>query len=101
MTAQINFKDPIETLFKQIEDGVRYANTGAQPYMEAQYVNIAFLLILNTGAIPDACRDWQHRPPMNQTWADFGREFARVQRNKELSQALSEGQAITQQMWQN
>jgi hypothetical protein len=28
---------PIEALFfKQIEDGVRYANDGAQPYMEAQ-----------------------------------------------------------------
>jgi hypothetical protein len=52
MTAPINFQDPIETLFKQIEDGVCYANDGAQPYMEAQYVNIAFLLILNTGAIP-------------------------------------------------
>jgi hypothetical protein len=52
MTAPINFQDPIETLFKQIEDGVRYANAGAQPYMEAQYVNISFLLILNIGAIP-------------------------------------------------
>jgi hypothetical protein len=57
MTAPINFQDPIETLFKKIEDGVRYANAVMQPYMEAQYVNIAFLLILNTGAIPDACHD--------------------------------------------
>jgi hypothetical protein len=73
MTAPINFQDPIETLSKQIDDGVRYANAGAQPYMEAQYVNIAFLLILNTGAIPDACRDWQCRTPINQTWADFRR----------------------------
>jgi hypothetical protein len=73
MTAPISFQDPIETLFKQIEDGVRYANVGAQPYMEAQYVNIAFLLLLNTGAIPDACRDWQRRTPMNQTWAEFRR----------------------------
>jgi hypothetical protein len=73
MTATINFQDPIETLLKQIEDGVRYANAGAQPYMEAQYVNIAFLLILNTGAIPDACRDWQPCTPMNQTWAEFRR----------------------------
>jgi hypothetical protein len=80
MTAPINFQDPIEILFKQIEDGVRYANAGAQPYMEAQYVNIAFLLILNTGAIPDACRDWQRRTLMNQTWAEFRREFARAQR---------------------
>jgi hypothetical protein len=57
MTAPINFQDPIQTLLKQIEDGVRYTNAGAQPYMEAQYVNIAFLLILNTGAILDAFRD--------------------------------------------
>jgi hypothetical protein len=58
MTAPINFQDPIETIFKQIEDCVRYANAGMQPHMEAQYVNIAFLIILNTGAIPDSCRDW-------------------------------------------
>jgi hypothetical protein len=36
MTAPINFQYPIETLFKHIEDGVRYANAGMQPYMEAQ-----------------------------------------------------------------
>jgi hypothetical protein len=28
MTVHINFQDPIEALFKQIEDGVCYANTG-------------------------------------------------------------------------
>jgi hypothetical protein len=82
MTAPINFQDPIETIFKQVEDGVRYANVGAQPYMEAQYVNIDFLLILNIGAIPDDCRDWQRSTPMNQTWADFRREFARAQREQ-------------------
>jgi hypothetical protein len=48
MMAPINFQDPIETLFKHIEDGVRYANAGMKPYMEAQYVDIAFLLNLNT-----------------------------------------------------
>jgi hypothetical protein len=84
ITAPINFQDPIETLFKKIEDDVRYANAGTQPYMEAQYVNIAFLLILNTGAIPDTCGDWQHRTPVNQTWTDFHREFARAQRKQRI-----------------
>jgi hypothetical protein len=79
MTAPVNFQDPIETLFKKIEDGVRYANAGMQPYMEAQYVNIAFLLIFNTGTIPDACREWQHRTPVNHTWADFRRELSWAQ----------------------
>jgi hypothetical protein len=89
MTALINFQDPIETLFKQIEDGTHYANAGMQPYMEAQYVNISFLLILNTGAISDACRDWQRRTPVNQTWADFHSEFARAQREQRIISSTS------------
>jgi hypothetical protein len=91
MTAPINFQDPIQTLFKQIEDGVRYANSGIQPYMEAQYVNIAFLLILNTGAIPDACRDWQRGTSVNQTWADFCREFSRYQREQRIISSTASG----------
>jgi hypothetical protein len=91
MTAPINFQDPIETLFKKIEYGVSYANAGIQPYMEAQYVNIAFLLILNTGAIPDAFRDWQRRTPVNQTWADFRREFSRAQREQRIIASTASG----------
>jgi hypothetical protein len=91
MTEPINFQDPIEILFKQIKDGIRYANEGMQPYMEAQYVYIAFLLILNTGAIPDACRDWQRRTPVNQTWADFWREFSRAQREQHIISSTASG----------
>jgi hypothetical protein len=70
---------------------VRYANAGLQPYMEAQYVNIAFLLILNTGAIPDACRYWQRRTPVNQTRADFRREFARPQWEHHIISSTASG----------
>jgi hypothetical protein len=52
--------------------------------MDAQYVNINFLLILNSGAIPGAYRDWQRRTPVNQTWADFRREFSRAQREQRI-----------------
>jgi hypothetical protein len=91
MTVPINFQDPIETLFKQREDVVRYANAGAQPYVEAQYVDITFLLIFNTGTIPDACRDWQCHTPMNQTWADFRQEFDRAQREQRIISSTSSG----------
>jgi hypothetical protein len=84
MTAPINFQDPIETVFKQIEDGVHYSNAGMQPYMEAHDFNIAFLLILNTGAIPDACRYWQRRTPVNKTWAVFRRKFPGAQRKQRI-----------------
>jgi hypothetical protein len=59
--------------------------------MEAQYVNIAFLLILNTGPIPDACRYWQRRTPVNQRWVDFRREFARSQREKRIIASTASG----------
>jgi hypothetical protein len=91
MTAPINFQDPIETLFKQIEDGVRYANAGMQPYTEAKYINIDFLLILNTGAIPDACHDCQRRTPFNQTWADFRREFSWAQQEQRIISSTAGG----------
>jgi hypothetical protein len=91
MTAPINFQDSIQALFTHIEDGVRYTNPGMQPYTEAQYVNIAFLLILNTGAVPEACREWQHRTPVNQTWAFFTREFARAQRKQGIISNTASG----------
>jgi hypothetical protein len=84
ITAPINFQDPLETLLTNIEDGVWYANTGMQPHTDAHYVNIAFLLIPNTGAVPEACRDWQHRTPVNKFWGDFRRKFTRAQRKQHI-----------------
>jgi hypothetical protein len=84
MTDPINFQYPIETFFKQIEDGVRYASAGLQPYMEAQYVNIALLLILNAGAVPEACREWKRRTPVNQTWGGLRQNFARSQHEQRI-----------------
>jgi hypothetical protein len=52
---------------------------------------MAFLLILNTRAIPDACRDWQRRTPMNQAWEDFRREFARAQREQRIISSTAIG----------
>jgi hypothetical protein len=59
--------------------------------MEAQYVNIAFLLILDTGAMADACRDWQPRTSVNQSWAGFWREFARAQRENRIISITASG----------
>jgi hypothetical protein len=57
MTRPYDLQDPIETLFTQIDDGVRYALAGGQPYGEVQYVNIAFLLILATQSLPLVCAE--------------------------------------------
>jgi hypothetical protein len=54
-TNPYDMQDPLESLFSQIDAGVRYANAGGQPYFEAQYVNIVFILVLTTGVAPLAC----------------------------------------------
>jgi hypothetical protein len=80
MAAPYDMPDPMETLFTQIDDGVRYANSGGQPHHDAQYANIAFLVVLSTGVIPGACYDWQCRTVQNQTWAQFNPFFANAYR---------------------
>jgi hypothetical protein len=52
MMRPYDLQDPIDTLFTQIDDGVRYVWWGGEPYGESQYVNIAFLLILATQSLP-------------------------------------------------
>jgi hypothetical protein len=57
MRTQYDMQDPIETLFSQIDDVIRYATDGVQPYGEAQYVNFACLLVLAPGVIPLVCAE--------------------------------------------
>jgi hypothetical protein len=93
MTRPYDLQDPIETLFTQIDDGVRYALAAGQPYGEAQYVNIVFLMILVTQSLPLACAEWQRRVPNMQTWPLFKAFFTEAHReNRMISQtALRSG----------
>jgi hypothetical protein len=67
MTAPYDMQDPVETLFTQIDSGVRYANSGGLRYHDTQYVNITFLLSLDTGVLPEACCKWNQFMIANQT----------------------------------
>jgi hypothetical protein len=59
MTTPISLQDLIDASCKQIEYGFQDDNAGIQPYTEAQYVNIASLVVLNTCVVPETCKDWQ------------------------------------------
>jgi hypothetical protein len=71
---------PIETLFKQIQDARAFAVAGGQPYGEVMIVNVAYTLVFNTGLYPDACRAWQSRVISARTWAQFKIDFATAHR---------------------
>jgi hypothetical protein len=85
MTRPYELHDPIKMLFTQIDDGVRYALAGGQPYGEAHYVNIAFLLILATQSLSLACAEYQRRVPNMQTWPLFKAFFTEAHRENCMS----------------
>jgi hypothetical protein len=67
---------PIENLFKEIEDARAFAMAGGQPYGDAIIINVVFTLVFNTGLFPDACRAWQARSIADNTWLQFKIDFA-------------------------
>jgi hypothetical protein len=45
---------PIETLFQQIQDARSFAVASGQPYGNAMIINVAYILVFNTGLFPYA-----------------------------------------------
>ena len=73
---------PIESLFKQLEDGKRMAALAQEPIVDSQLVRIGQNLILKTGLFPDGCRDWRLKPDAERTWDQFKTHFARHDRDR-------------------
>jgi hypothetical protein len=82
---------PIETLFDQIESAVEYADAGNRAYNPKQVVSRAYLLILQTGMYPDACRDWRRRDLVDQTWPNFKTDFSEAHRDLRIVQTAAQG----------
>jgi hypothetical protein len=84
MTRPYDLQYPIETLFTQIDDVVRYAFAGGHPHGEAQYVKISFLLIIATQRLPLVCAEWQRRVPNIQTCILFKAFFTEAHRENSM-----------------
>ena len=69
----------IEALLHQIEIAVEYAAA-------VQVVSRAYLLVLQTGVYPEACRDWDKKQLILKTWPLFKTFFAAVHRDLRLIQ---------------
>jgi hypothetical protein len=69
-------KQPVETLFQQIQDARAFAVAGGQPYGSAMIVNVTYTLVFNTGLFPNACRAWQSIAISGETWAHFKIDIA-------------------------
>ena len=50
--------DPIEVVWRHIDDVVTYANASSTPYSTKQVVNNAYQLVFNMGIFAADCREW-------------------------------------------
>jgi len=58
------YKDnlPFRVFVKQIEDAVKYADAGGEPFTNKQIVSKAYNLLLKSGVYTLRCREWENKP---------------------------------------
>jgi hypothetical protein len=71
---------PVETLFKKIQDCVDYAEAGGITIGEAHKLSTAYTKVFSTGNLHIACRRWNERVAPDNTWDNFNIHFAAAYR---------------------
>jgi hypothetical protein len=73
-------QQPVETLFKQIQDCADYLEAGGVPIGPSQQINVGYANIFATGQFMSACRRWSEKPTAEKTWTHFKSHFAAAYR---------------------
>jgi hypothetical protein len=66
----------LETLFKNIQDYVDYAEAGGITISEAHNITTDYANIFSTGNFHSDCHHWNEINPQDQTWNNFKIHFA-------------------------
>ena len=66
MSERYDPNAPIETLFKQIADGVAYTELGDTPFTSKQIVDTALLCLAKTGVFHNDLKEWNQKPPLSR-----------------------------------
>jgi hypothetical protein len=68
-------QQPVETLFKQIQDCADFYETGGMAIGHSQQINVVYTKIFATGNFTSACRRWNKKETGDKTWANFKAHF--------------------------
>jgi hypothetical protein len=69
-------QQPVETLFKQIQDCADYSEAGGVLIGHPQQINVGYTKIFATGHFMSACRRWNEKLTVEKTWTQFKSHFA-------------------------
>jgi hypothetical protein len=90
-------QQPVETLFKQIQECVEFAEAGGVAIGAAQKLSSAYSKIFKSGKFNSACRRWDVKLEGDKTWNNFKIHFASAYRQHRKMQ----GEAIGAQAFAN
>jgi hypothetical protein len=82
-------QQPVETLFKQIQDCADYSEAGGVPIDHSQQINVGYAKIFATGHFMSACRRWNEKPAAEKTWTHFKSHFTAAHRQHKQVQGES------------
>jgi hypothetical protein len=82
-------QQPVETLFKQIQDCADYSEAGGVLIGHPQQINVGYAKIFATGHFMSACRRWNDKPTADKTWTQLKSHFAAAHRQHKQMQGES------------
>jgi hypothetical protein len=82
-------QQPVESLFKQIQDCAYYSETGGVLISHPQQIKVGYAKICATGHFMSACRRWNEKHTIEKTWTQFKSHFAAAHRQHKQMQGES------------
>jgi hypothetical protein len=82
-------QQPVETLFKQIQDCADYSEAGGVLIGHQHQINVGYAKIFATGHFMSACRRWNEKPSAEKTWTHFKSHFVTAHRQHKQMQGES------------
>jgi hypothetical protein len=79
-------QQPVESLFKQIQDCANYYEPGGFTIGCPHQINVGYAKIFSTGHLMSACRRWNEKPNIEKTWSQFKAHFAAAHRQHKQMQ---------------
>jgi hypothetical protein len=76
MRKEWDHQQPVETLFKQIQDYVDFTEAGGVTICAAQKLSSAYSKIFKSGKCNSDCRRWDEKIEAGKTWNNFKIRFA-------------------------
>jgi hypothetical protein len=73
-------QQPVESLFKQIQDCADYSEAGGVIIGHPQQINVYYPRIFATRHFMSACHRWNENPNIEKAWSQFKAQFAAAHR---------------------